>query len=811
MKYSKTALMELSHKYAKILRKCAYLNAIAIMGIALPTMADWTLATGATFDNLTENKESRGDIYVVGLSKGEYDYSSTETEEKFTIKASDNQISAKRLWVDIQTYKPEDIHPEITVLGDENTTLNLINNVNATVILSRFGKVNLGSSDSSIGTINIENRTLNNSGLIYVTSGNGAADADMQELNIYGNNINLTALQKNGQKATAITGNEGHMTLVAKDSLNITGHIEAFNEVYGGRSNMVFNINQNEGNSAVTTINGSINAAKGSEVNIGLKGEGSSITGDLLVSAEGTNFPGGKINLTFGKNGQITGSITAQDKGQISILGSGIVNINGDILVGSDSSFVGKNLSLNGSLTNNGTVNVSGDLNLEGGITGNGVINFTKATNLTARLLSSAASINAATIKGLANVSIKNLIVENNLSDGTYKLLSTGDADFHDIGVNNALYTFTQGENAGEIKVSKKSSTEIVDNLTKQGVDNQIAGALTALTDSEANTPVLNKINEALQTGNTSAAAQMAQDLAPTTSQEIMGIAQGVNHILSNVANNRMAAIGRSSGDAFVGGALWAQGLYNYTKQDKSVSTDGFKAHMNGLSFGVDGKVNDNLTVGIGYGYTDTDADAGARDIDIKGHNIFAYSEYQQGNWYVNGMLNYGFSKYTEKKAPAGVALKAKYDVHTYAANMMTGYHFDNGFTPEVGLRYLFADQDAYNDGVQRIKTDNNDVLTGVAAIKYHQAYQAKDWTFKPNLRLGATYDMMSDNGQSVVNVIGGSSYQINSKRLNRFGVETGVGVEAIVGDWNLSLDYNGGFRADFQSHTGMLKAKYNF
>ena len=257
-------------------------------------------------------------------------------------------------------------------------------------------------------------------------------------------------------------------------------------------------------------------------------------------------------------------------------------------------------------------------------------------------------------------------------------------------------------------------------------------------------------------------AAKVAQDLAPTTSQEIMGIAQGVNHILSNVANNRMAAIGRSSGDAFVGGALWAQGLYNYTKQDKSVSTDGFKAHMSGLSFGVDGKVNDNLTVGIGYGYTYTDADAGARDIDIKGHNIFAYSEYQQGNWYVNGMLNYGFSKYTEKKAPAG-------------------------------------------------KTDNNDVLTGVAAIKYHQAYQAKDWTFKPNLRLGATYDMMSDNGQSVVNVIGGSSYQINSKRLNRFGVETGVGVEAIVGDWNLSLDYNGGFRADFQSHTGMLKAKYNF
>lgn len=805
MKYSKTALMELSHKYAKILKKCVYLNAIAIMGIAVSAGAtvesvDGTGLPVEVLKGTMDQKSNGGRIWLKGFETGKYTYDN----ENYTLVLEgdkDNKIKLSSLSASIQSHNPAHQYPTVRVIGDENTVLDIKNGDWS--VFSRFAPLYIGTESSPIGTININNATEN---AIYVTAGNNYDDAGNQDLQIYGNKVSISA-----DSGVAITGNEGKLTLVANDTLDIVGNIEGYNKVYGGHSDMTININQNEGNSAVTTINGNINAAKGSEVNIGLKGERSSITGDLLVSAEGTSLPGGKINLTFGKNGQITGSITAKDKGQISILGSDIVNINGDILVASDSSFVGKNLALNGSLTNNGTVNVSGDLNLEGGITGNGVINFTEATNLTARLLSSAASINADTITGLDKVSIKNLIVENNLSDGTYKLLSTGDADFADIGVNNALYTFTQGENKGEIKVSKKSSTEIVDNLTKQGVDNQVAGALTALTDSEANTPVLNKINEALQTGNTSVAAKVAQDLAPTTSQEIMGIAQGVNHILSNVANNRMAAIGRSSGDAFVGGALWAQGLYNYTKQDKSVSTDGFKAHMSGLSFGVDGKVNDNLTVGIGYGYTDTDADAGARDIDIKGHNIFAYSEYQQGNWYVNGMLNYGFSKYTEKKAPAGVALKAKYDVHTYAANMMTGYHFDNGFTPEVGLRYLFADQDAYNDGVQRIKTDNNDVLTGVAAIKYHQAYQAKDWTFKPNLRLGATYDMMSDNGQSVVNVIGGSSYQINSKRLNRFGVETDVGVEAIVGDWNLSLDYNGGFRADFQSHTGMLKAKYNF
>ena len=50
------------------------------------------------------------------------------------------------------------------------------------------------------------------------------------------------------------------------------------------------NINQNAGNTAKTTIIGNIGAAQGSAVNIGLKGEDSSITGDILVSADGEKY-----------------------------------------------------------------------------------------------------------------------------------------------------------------------------------------------------------------------------------------------------------------------------------------------------------------------------------------------------------------------------------------------------------------------------------------------------------------------------------------------------------------------------------------
>jgi uncharacterized protein with beta-barrel porin domain len=174
-------------------------------------------------------------------------------------------------------------------------------------------------------------------------------------------------------------------------------------------------------------------------------------------------------------------------------------------------------------------------------------------------------------------------------------------------------------------------------------------------------------------------------------------------------------------------------------------------------------------------------------------------------------MISYGLSKYTEEKTPMGIAMKSKYDVDTYSANLTTGYDFASGITPYAGLRYILAKQDAYSDGAQYIKSDDNDLLTGILGAKYSADIKTKDFTFAPNIRLAATYDFISDNSVANVNIIGGGNYQITGERLKRFGVETGVGVETTWGDWNLSLDYNGSFKKDFQSHTGMLKAKYNF
>jgi len=462
---------------------------------------------------------------------------------------------------------------------------------------------------------------------------------------------------------------------------------------------------------------------------------------------------------------------------------------------------------------NDGTLNISGDLTLDGGISGNGSVTFAQGTSLTAELQKTTILANSVTFEGDNSL---NLIVANGLANADYDFITaTKWEGEEDVGIaDNAVYNLKLTED-GKINVSVKSGSEIID-----GIDAPVTEAegetLSAVIASNGNgtavgNEIADAISEALQTGNAIEAVKAAKELAPTTSQQVMGVAQSVNSLLSNVTSNRMATVGRSGGDTFVGGSAWAQALYNHTKQDASGSATGFSADTKGVALGIDGKLNESLTVGLGYGYNQTDADSDGRDIDVDGHNFFAYAKYQPNAWYINGMFSYGLNKYTEKKAPMGVAMEAKYDVNTYAANVMSGYDFENGITPEAGLRYVLADQESYNDGAQRISTDNNDVLTAVVGVKYSKDVTAKDWTFEPSVRLAATYDILSDNSEANVNVIGGANYQITGQRLHRFGVEAGAGITGTIKNWDLSLEYNAGLREDFQTHTGMLKAKYNF
>ena len=397
--------------------------------------------------------------------------------------------------------------------------------------------------------------------------------------------------------------------------------------------------------------------------------------------------------------------------------------------------------------------------------------------------------------------------------EGVYDLIkaATTTSDFTwDLTSN--LYTITEDD--GTVTVKIKSSDKIAEDL---GASEEQADIILGIIDAEDNgtekgRELAEALRDAIENGDNKKAITGARQIAPSNSQLIRSVAGETANILARVSTDRVNAIAEDSEKQNPANRLWVEVVSGTAEQDSSATQDGFNADLNGVVFGYDKDLNANTIVGIGYGYMNTKADSLGRDLNIDGHNVFVYGKYQPSQWYVSSVLSYGYGKYEESKSPFGVSLYGEFDVNSYYADVMSGYDFANGITPVAGLRYLVTDADSYSNGVQNVSQEKEDTLTAVIGAKYSKAFETESsYIIKPSIRVAATYDLMADDNSSNVSVYGGGNYRINSERLSRLGFEAGIGVTASFEKWDLSLDYNGSFRDNYNAQSGMVTVKYKF
>ena len=470
---------------------------------------------------------------------------------------------------------------------------------------------------------------------------------------------------------------------------------------------------------------------------------------------------------------------------------------------------------------NEGAINVAGDFTLDGGISGDGTITFAKGSNLSVKVNKTAIANNV-----VNNGATLNMAFDTGF-EGEYKLV-TGSLDKEFEGYNNnALYNIASSKN-GTYQISKKTAQEISEAVSATQNEANVIAALTAQSDTgnaKANI-IANSINDALQSGNEAeiaaakeAASALAPDVAPVVSQTETTVA---NQIYSAIGTRLSGGInnanqGISSGDMLDDAAVWVQGLYNKSKLNNTSKAYGYDADTYGAAFGLEKYVTKATKLGAGYAYNSTDIDGHNRDTDVHTNTLFAYGEYKPNNWFVNGIMSYGWSDYKEKKHSV-VDVKSKYDVDTFGLQAMTGYDINlpQAFTltPEAGVRYAHVDQDSYTDDAgQSVKSHKGNIWTGVAGAKLSKSFAADNgMIFKPELRLAATYDLKNDKGNTLVTLANGTSYSVQGTALKRFGVEVGAGVTADLSDnVELSMGYEGRFRSHYQDHTGLINAKYKF
>ena len=385
---------------------------------------------------------------------------------------------------------------------------------------------------------------------------------------------------------------------------------------------------------------------------------------------------------------------------------------------------------------------------------------------------------------------------------------------------NNMLYNvdFSEGKK-NILDIEKKGADEVAQGVASAGGDANHAGLINAWVGGNANASALSgearamaeHLNTLAQT-NPKAAVDAAKALAPEVNPVVDSHVTENARQIFNVAGSRLdsATRGMASGDSmFKKAGMWIQGLLNKTEYDKH---DGFDVDSEGIAAGIDGYVTDNVKVGVGYAYTESDIDSIGRKTDADTNTGFIYGEYNAPSYYVNGVASYSKGDYKEKKNVAGKLARASYDVDAIAMQAIAGYKMGN-FAPEAGLRYINAQQDAYTDTAgQHVGSNSSDTLTAILGGRYATNIQAGEYTLRPEVKLAATYDLMRDKNSTAVTLANGSGYLVRGENLDRFGIETGVGLSMAVSDnVKVGLNYEGRFKEDYTDHTGILEARYNF
>ncbi len=547
---------------------------------------------------------------------------------------------------------------------------------------------------------------------------------------------------------------------------------------------------------------------------------------NYYASGEDYGGRGGALINFYGGNVEITDSTFTNNT---ALRLGGAMENGGNITFSGHNVFEGNKAGdqLN-DIYNTRNITVSGDLTLDGGITGYsamspGKITFTDGSNLTVK----------AGTTSIVNNDVKNegATLHMNFDNGytgQYALIADGSTLDNEFTLaDNNLYNISVTDINGTYDISKKSNSEIADKI---GASSNDVAAILAITSGDSANPSFNKIadniSDLIQSNNAEdvkAAIEATHALAPDADPIIEQSQTATIKQVFNAVGTRLSggisggSQGMSSGDALEDLSVWVQGLANRAKLDTTSKSNGFRADTYGVAFGLEKKLDNDVKAGVGYAYNTTDVDAKGRDTEIKTHTLLAYGEYKPSDWFVNGVISYSWSDYKEKKNVFGNIVDANYDVETLGLQAMTGYDLHTQFatiTPEAGLRYVRINGDNYVDSAgQSIASGNSNIITGVIGSKISKAIETESGLrLTPEARLALTYDLKQAHNKSNVVLPNGSSYSINGKTLDRFGVEVGGSLTAEVEDnVEMSLGYEGGFRDDYQDHSGLLNVKYKF
>ncbi|KSQ21688.1 autotransporter domain-containing protein [Pseudomonas aeruginosa] len=316
--------------------------------------------------------------------------------------------------------------------------------------------------------------------------------------------------------------------------------------------------------------------------------------------------------------------------------------------------------------------------------------------------------------------------------------------------------------------------------------------------------------------------ARIAQQLTPEVNGGGSRAAVTGQNIVTNAISNRVSGLrsGMSSGEAFKEAGVWVQALSSHGDQDRRSGVDGYESNSAGIAVGVDGKINEQTTVGVAYSYMNTNVTSDSGDkTEVQGSAFTLYGSYELGNWFADASLSAGKNDNDSKRYIVGTQAKGSYDSDVLSASLLGGYdfRFDNLVVePRVGARYTNVKIDSYREhgssAALSIGAQRFEVGEFGAGVRVAGDFPVGMGNLEPEATLMAWHDVIGDKVSSTSSyVLGGNPFVTSGASPVRDSYEATVGATYKVGAVTVGATYGYQTKTDFDGNTVTGRIRYDF
>ena len=415
-------------------------------------------------------------------------------------------------------------------------------------------------------------------------------------------------------------------------------------------------------------------------------------------------------------------------------------------------------------------------------------------------------------------------------ADGvTYKLIEAGTLDDNGLSVisSSALLNvdlFKVENNEVVAQVTAKNSDQLSDLINSQGGSNNSLQALTSFSRDglmsrlNANDPLY----QALVNADAQQVAAIAAQMTPEINGGASQAATTSQSLISNTTSARTSSTrGQSSGETFKQTGVWVQSLYSDATQGKRDGIAGYNAYSRGIAVGADGKVSDQLTLGLAYSFLNTDVNGKTGNkTKVDSHAFTLYGGFEQGNYFADASLTYGLNDNEGQRKIAGTTAKADYDSTLLGLNLNAGYTYQLTeqmlVEPRLAARYSLVDIDGYREKGSSAGLKVNDqrfeALELGAGLRVAANLPLGKGTLVPQAKLMAYHDFAADQASSTSTfVLGSTPFVTTGAKAVRNSYEAGVGADYKLGAVTLGLNYDYVGKSGFDADTFTAKVRYDF